>query len=53
MSKNYKDNLPITAVKFMEEFRRYRKGSVTRRHFLGVSVGGRCDFVHLMLVPGF
>jgi len=37
MSKNYKDNLPISATKFMEEFRRYQKGSITRRHFLGVT----------------
>ena len=29
MSKTYKDNLPITAKKFMEEFRRYQNGSVT------------------------
>ena len=25
MSKSYKDNMPITAKKFMEEFRRYKK----------------------------
>ncbi len=37
MSKDYKDNLPITAEKFMEEFRRYQKGSVSRRHFMGVT----------------
>jgi spermidine/putrescine transport system substrate-binding protein len=37
MSKTYKDNMPITATKFMEEFRRYQKGSVSRRHFLGVT----------------
>jgi len=37
MSKSYKDNQPITAKKFMEEFRRYQKGSVSRRHFLGVT----------------
>ncbi len=35
MSNNYKDNAPISAKKFMEEFRRYQKGSVSRRHFLG------------------
>ena len=27
----------ISAQKFMDEFRRYQKGSVTRRHFLGVT----------------
>ena len=37
MSKNYKDNLPITAKKFMEELRRYQNGSVSRRHFMGVT----------------
>ncbi len=37
MSKDYKDNAPITAKKFMEEFRRFQKGSVSRRHFMGVT----------------
>ncbi|MCP4184945.1 MAG: spermidine/putrescine ABC transporter substrate-binding protein [Hyphomicrobiales bacterium] len=37
MSNNFKDNQPITATKLMEEFRRYQKGSVSRRHFLGVT----------------
>lgn len=37
MSKDYKDNLPITAKKFMEELRRYQNGSVSRRHFMGVT----------------
>ena len=37
MSKDYKDNLPITQKKFMEELRRYQKGSVSRRHFMGVT----------------
>jgi spermidine/putrescine transport system substrate-binding protein len=31
------DDKPISAEKFMKEFRRYQKGSVTRRHFLGVT----------------
>ena len=31
------DKTPITRQKFMEELRRYQKGSVTRRHFLGVT----------------
>ncbi|ADE85998.1 ABC transporter substrate-binding protein [Rhodobacter capsulatus] len=31
------DDTPITRQKFMEELHRYRKGSVTRRHFLGVT----------------
>ena len=37
MSKDYKDNPPITARAFMDELRRYRNGSVSRRHFLGVT----------------
>ncbi len=32
-----KDETPITRRKFIEELHRYRKGSVTRRHFLGVT----------------
>ena len=52
MSKNYKDNLPITATKFMEEFRRYRNGSVSRRHFLGVTGLGTAMAVLGAAVPG-
>jgi len=37
MSKDYKDNLPITAKNFMKELRRYQNGSVSRRHFMGVT----------------
>ncbi len=37
MSKDYKDNLPISRQKFIEELLRYRNGSVSRRHFLGVT----------------
>ena len=29
MSKDYKDNMPISRQKFIEELRRYQKGSVT------------------------
>lgn len=32
-----KDDMPVSRRKFMEELRRYQKGSVTRRHFLGVT----------------
>jgi spermidine/putrescine transport system substrate-binding protein len=35
-SKNNSDT-PISARKFLEELRRYQKGSVSRRHFLGVT----------------
>ncbi len=37
MSKSNDDNKPISAKKFITEFRRYQKGSITRRHFLGVT----------------
>jgi len=52
MSKNYKDNLPITAKKFMEELRRYRNGSVSRRHFMGVTGLGAAMAVLGAAVPG-
>lgn len=52
MSKDYKDNLPITRTKFMEEFRRYQKGSVSRRHFLGVTGLGTAMAVLGGAVPG-
>ena len=32
-----KDSKIITPKQFIEELRRYQKGSVTRRHFLGVT----------------
>jgi spermidine/putrescine transport system substrate-binding protein len=37
MSRNYKDNLPISAEGFMREFMRLKRGSVTRRHFLAAT----------------
>lgn len=37
MSKDYKDNLPISAEGFMDEFMRLKRGSVSRRHFLGIT----------------
>jgi len=37
MSKDYKDNLPISAEGFMDEFMRLKRGSVSRRHFLSVT----------------
>ena len=52
MSKAYKDNLPITAKKFMEELRRYQIGSVSRRHFLGVTGLGTAMAVMSAAVPG-
>lgn len=42
----------IAAQKFLEELRRYRKGSVTRRHFLGVTGLGVATAVMAGAVPG-
>ena len=42
----------ITPKKFMEELRRYEKGSVTRRHFLGVTGLGLATAVLSTAVPG-
>ena len=52
MRKTYKDNLPITAKKFMEEFRRFQNGSVSRRHFMGVTGLGTAMAVLGAAVPG-
>lgn len=43
----------ISAQKFMDELRRYQKGSVTRRHFLGVTGLGMAAAVLGTAVPGF
>jgi spermidine/putrescine transport system substrate-binding protein len=51
MSNNHKDNMPISAKKFMEEFRRYQKGSVSRRHFMGVTGLGTAMAVMGAAVP--
>jgi len=42
----------ITPKKFMQELRRYEKGSVTRRHFLGVTGLGVATAVLSTAVPG-
>ena len=52
MSKRYKDDLPISRQRFMEELRRYKKGSVSRRHFLGVTGLGLATTVMAGAVPG-
>ncbi len=51
MSKDYKDNLPITPNGFMDEFMRLKRGSVTRRHFLGITGLGLATAV-LSRFPG-
>ena len=47
-----KDNDFISKRKFMEELRRYQKGSVTRRHFLGVTGLGAATAVLGSAMPG-
>ncbi|MBI2719044.1 MAG: spermidine/putrescine ABC transporter substrate-binding protein [Rhizobiales bacterium] len=42
----------ITPQKFLDELRRYQKGSVTRRHFLGVTGLGLATAVMSAAVPG-
>ncbi len=50
MSK--KDDLPINRQKFMQELWRYKRGSITRRHFLGVTGLGFATAVLGAAVPG-
>ena len=52
MTKKHFENAPISAEKFMDELRRYKKGSVTRRHFLGVTGLGAAMAVMAASVPG-
>ncbi|MGQ0486617.1 MAG: ABC transporter substrate-binding protein [Hyphomicrobiales bacterium] len=47
-----KNNGVITPRQFMEELRRYQKGSVSRRHFLGVTGLGLATAVLGSAVPG-
>jgi len=51
MTKRHRDNLPITPQGFMDEFMRLKRGSVTRRHFLGVTGLGLATSV-LARFPG-
>ncbi len=46
------DQTPISKKKFMEELRRYEKGSVSRRHFLGVTGLGAATAVMGAALPG-
>jgi len=50
MSKS-DDDKPITAQKFMQYFHSYQKGSITRRHFLGVTGLGTAMTVMGTAVP--
>ena len=49
----YKDEGIITPRQFVDELRRYQKGSVTRRHFLGVTGLGLATAVLGGAMPGF
>src|SRR5215208_2630482 len=53
MSKNYKDGQPISAARLIEELYRFKKGSVSRRHFLGVTGLGVATAVFAAAMPGF
>ncbi|MCJ8300147.1 MAG: spermidine/putrescine ABC transporter substrate-binding protein [Pseudomonadales bacterium] len=50
MSNNNNDK-PITATKFMKEFHRYQKGSISRRQFLGVTGLGTAMAVMATAMP--
>ena len=52
MSIKHKGDEPISASKLMDELHRYRKGSVTRRHFLGVTGLGLAASVLGTAMPG-
>jgi len=52
MSKRHRDNAPISARRLTEEFMRLRRGSVTRRHFLGITGLGLAAAT-LARQPGF
>jgi len=51
MSKKNDKNAPIGAKKFMDELWRYKRGSVSRRHFLGVTGLGVATAVMAGAVP--
>ncbi len=51
MTKKHDGNAPITAKQFMRELRRYERGSITRRHFLGVTGLGAATAVMAAAMP--
>jgi len=51
MTKKHWENRPISASDFMHELRRYEKGSVSRRHFLGVTGLGAATAVLGAAIP--
>ena len=52
MSNKHKGVEPISASRLMDELYRYKKGSVTRRHFLGVTGLGLAASVLGTAMPG-
>jgi len=52
MGNKFKGDEPVTASKLMDELYRYKKGSVTRRHFLGVTGLGLATSVLGTAIPG-
>ena len=52
MSKKHWEGTSISASKFMDELYRFKKGSVTRRHFLGVTGLGLAASVLGTAMPG-
>ncbi|HET6387805.1 spermidine/putrescine ABC transporter substrate-binding protein [Hyphomicrobium sp.] len=51
MTKKHRENLPISPDDFMHEFMRFKRGSVTRRHFLGITGLGVATAV-MSRIPG-
>lgn len=51
MTKKHDDNAPISAEKFMDELWRCKRGSVSRRHFLGVTGLGAATAVMASAMP--
>ena len=52
MTRKHDDNAPISAEKFIHELWRYKRGSVSRRHFLGATGLGAAMAVMASAVPG-
>jgi len=52
MTKRNDDHTPISPEKFMHELWRYKRGSVSRRHFLGVTGLGAATTVMAAAMPG-
>jgi len=51
MAKHFDDDAPISPHKFLDELWRYKRGSVTRRHFLGVTGLGTAMAVTAASLP--